>query len=206
MKRWVLQIAITFLMVLGLSIAPVDNANAYTEEQKAQAKAWLSAHGYSPDMDGAGQAYQDYLNGKFDEELGVDVNGDGFPATGDNATTQTTTEEYTDAEHEEAVSGDETQTLETDIQGGNVSGDFQSTEGQVDVEVSGDASENSLDTTSNDTEGDTGSTELAEGNFVPAEAVEEDVTGKPYNEAVIVIILLAVCTCVVAVLLSLRRK
>lgn len=40
-------------------------AYAYTEEEKAAAKAWLAANGYSPTMSGAEQAYQDYLNGKF---------------------------------------------------------------------------------------------------------------------------------------------
>ena len=54
------------MLVLGCA----GTAHAYTEEQKAQAKAWLSAHGYSPDAGGAAAAYQDYLNGKFDEELG----------------------------------------------------------------------------------------------------------------------------------------
>lgn len=44
---------------------------AYTEEEKAQAKAWLSAHGYAPTREGAEAAYQDYLDGKFDEELGI---------------------------------------------------------------------------------------------------------------------------------------
>lgn len=38
---------------------------AYTDEQKKQAKAWLSAHGYPPTMEGAYQAYQDYLSGKL---------------------------------------------------------------------------------------------------------------------------------------------
>ena len=38
---------------------------AYTEEEKAAAKAWLSSNGYPPTMAGAEQAYQDYLNGKF---------------------------------------------------------------------------------------------------------------------------------------------
>ena len=40
----------------------------YTEEEKAQAKAWLSAHGYPPTRAGAQMAYQDYLNGKFDND------------------------------------------------------------------------------------------------------------------------------------------
>ncbi len=60
-----------FVMVtIGCLIFGI-NAKAYTEEEKQQAKAWLSAHGYSPDAGGASAAYQDYLNGKFDEELGI---------------------------------------------------------------------------------------------------------------------------------------
>lgn len=39
---------------------------AYTDEQKQQAKDWLSAHGYAPTRAGAEQAYQDYLDGKID--------------------------------------------------------------------------------------------------------------------------------------------
>jgi len=76
--RYMLGTLILLLVViLNLSLT----ANAYTEEEKQQAKAWLSAHGYSPDMGGANQAYQDYLDGKFDEELGYDTNGDGIPAS-----------------------------------------------------------------------------------------------------------------------------
>lgn len=65
------------LVIFGLIIVSVfgtyhtKSVYAYTDEEKAQAKAWLSAHGYSPDYGGASQAYQDYLNGKFDEELGI---------------------------------------------------------------------------------------------------------------------------------------
>lgn len=43
--------------------------HAYTEEEIEAAKAWLSANGYSPDAGGASQAYQDYLNGKFDAQV-----------------------------------------------------------------------------------------------------------------------------------------
>ena len=43
----------------------VVQAEEYTESQKAQAKAWLSAHGYSPTRAGASQAYSDYLSGKL---------------------------------------------------------------------------------------------------------------------------------------------
>ena len=65
------HILLMFVMVtIGCLIFGI-NAKAYTEEEKAQAKAWLSAHGYSPDAGGASAAYQDYLNGKFDEELGI---------------------------------------------------------------------------------------------------------------------------------------
>ena len=95
MKRmnWILG---TVILVFVIAFNITFTSKAYTEEQKAQAKAWLSAHGYSPDMGGASQAYQDYLNGKFDEEIGVDVNGDGIPAT--TQTTENTTEENTEAD------------------------------------------------------------------------------------------------------------
>ena len=65
----------THFLVMGVALVlcagAATTSHAYTEEEKQQAKAWLSAHGYSPDMGGASQAYQDYLNGKFDEELGI---------------------------------------------------------------------------------------------------------------------------------------
>ncbi len=51
--------------------APVDipvSAESLTPEQKAQIKAWLSAHGYPPTRAGAEAAYQDYLAGKFDND------------------------------------------------------------------------------------------------------------------------------------------
>lgn len=43
----------------------VISTKAYTEEQKQQAKAWLSAHGYAPTKAGAYQAYADYKSGKL---------------------------------------------------------------------------------------------------------------------------------------------
>ena len=39
---------------------------AYTDEEKQQAKSWLSSHGYPPTRAGAEQAYQDYMDGKID--------------------------------------------------------------------------------------------------------------------------------------------
>lgn len=74
--------------VLFLSFGLCTNAHAYTEEEKQQAKAWLSAHGYSPDAGGASQAYQDYLNGKFDEELGRNTTEDTSGQSGDTRTTE----------------------------------------------------------------------------------------------------------------------
>lgn len=64
---------IVILIVLVLScgqIIPVTDGyvttvKAYTEEQKQQAKAWLSAHGYPATKSGAYQAYNDYKNGKL---------------------------------------------------------------------------------------------------------------------------------------------
>ena len=48
-----------------------EDGDGYTEEQKNAAKAWLSAHGYPPTRAGAAMAYQDYLNGKFDDDPAV---------------------------------------------------------------------------------------------------------------------------------------
>ena len=47
------------------------SSSGYTPEQIAAAKAWLSAHGYSPTRAGASQAYQDYLDGKLDNDPDV---------------------------------------------------------------------------------------------------------------------------------------
>lgn len=63
-------IVLVFLFVLAGSIcrsanSPATVTKAYTEEQKQQAKAWLSAHGYPPTREGAYQAYSDYQSGKL---------------------------------------------------------------------------------------------------------------------------------------------
>lgn len=59
--RYILVISV---IISGLLLSHT-NSNAYTEEQIKQAKAWLSAHGYSPSREGAYQAYADYKNGKL---------------------------------------------------------------------------------------------------------------------------------------------
>ena len=71
MQKGLLKILISFAIIVFGIVGIGLNTRAYTEEQKQQAKAWLSAHGYSPDSSGEAAAYQDYLNGKFDEELGI---------------------------------------------------------------------------------------------------------------------------------------
>lgn len=60
---------------------------AYTDEEKEAAKQWLVQNGYSPDRGGANQAYQDYLNGKFDNEdpnNGDNQNGSQTPGDQNN--------------------------------------------------------------------------------------------------------------------------
>ena len=59
-------VVFSICLMIGFSMP----SHAYTEEEIAQARAWLSSQGYSPDRSGAAAAYGDYLNGRFDEELG----------------------------------------------------------------------------------------------------------------------------------------
>lgn len=123
MKRMI-HIISTLIVLMMLLLNISFTSNAYSEEEKQQAKAWLSAHGYSPDMGGASQAYQDYLNGKFDEELGVDINGDGIPSA-----VQTTTEASGDATSEE-LTEDKT-TTETPEEEGEASDDADDSNKEV---------------------------------------------------------------------------
>lgn len=68
MKRCIkiiyIWIALSFTVVCSLS--PQMEVQAYTQEEKQMVKDWLSANGYPPTWDGVYQAYQDYLDGKFD--------------------------------------------------------------------------------------------------------------------------------------------
>lgn len=48
-----------------------EDTDGYTQEEIDAIKAWLSAHGYPPTRAGAEQAYQDYLDGKFDDDPDV---------------------------------------------------------------------------------------------------------------------------------------
>ena len=62
MKKLILIVMLA-LCTVTITSRPVQTY-AYTEEQKQQAKAWLSAHGYPPTRAGAEQAYQDYMDGE----------------------------------------------------------------------------------------------------------------------------------------------
>ena len=78
-KTTLLRLFTALLILLSFAVISSKSAGSkvladdyetreYTEEEKAQAKAWLSAHGYPPTRAGAQMAYQDYLNGKFDND------------------------------------------------------------------------------------------------------------------------------------------
>ena len=112
-KRILFTLLITAIFGCCLMVGKCNNVYAYTEEEKQQAKAWLSAHGYSPDSAGASQAYQDYLNGKFDEELGTDTNGDGIPASTSAESTNNDTQEQTTQVDTQKDATTEEQTTET---------------------------------------------------------------------------------------------
>lgn len=119
MAKKVICILTTFILVVGLVIGSTQQSFAYTDEEKAQAKAWLSAHGYSPDAGGANQAYEDYLNGKFDDELGLntqqydtgtyEINTDAATAEQNmQPTTEKTTEVADDEENDDEDLDDKT--------------------------------------------------------------------------------------------------
>ena len=73
MKRYRKVLAALAISMCVMSTATMTSY-AYTPEEIAAAKAWLSSNGYSPDMGGAQQAYQDYLDGKFGDQVPGDVN------------------------------------------------------------------------------------------------------------------------------------
>ena len=65
MKKWMRIVGILLIcLVVGGTVFARDTlpVQAYTDEEKAAVKAWLSANGYPPTMAGAEQAYQDIRN------------------------------------------------------------------------------------------------------------------------------------------------
>ena len=76
LKYFLILISILFLSISCALFAPsttvrADEDEGYTQEEIEAAKAWLSAHGYPPTRAGAEQAYQDYLDGKLDDDPDV---------------------------------------------------------------------------------------------------------------------------------------
>ena len=69
-----IMVLASFILCFTILIKCEMVTYAYTDEEKEAAKQWLIQYGYSPDRGGANQAYQDYLNGKFD---GEDLKGEG---------------------------------------------------------------------------------------------------------------------------------
>ncbi len=120
------------------------STSGYSEEQIAAAKAWLSAHGYSPTRAGAAAAYQDYLNGKFDDDPDVQKykgqSGSSDTTTGSDTTTEKSTSDV-DVSAEKTSTGGDTSGTEVSMDdfpnlfmnGGDTSSDAQSNE-PVDVQ------------------------------------------------------------------------
>lgn len=184
------------IVTMGLSIH--TTSYAYTEEEKAQAKAWLSAHGYSPDAAGASQAYQDYLNGKFDEELGITTES----AQSSEATSETTTEAATSQQNTEPADGNEKKTGnekskddpksengDTSSVSSGSEGETSSNEGSKDMESSSE----SVAEEEEKQQQDSNDIEEQEETEVSSEASDG-----PYREAFLVILLGVVCMLLVA--------
>ena len=85
---WILIIVLTLFIYCGIYktdyVRVCHAEEEYSEEEKAAAKAWLSAHGYPPTRAGAQQAYEDYLNGKFDDDPEVRKRKGLDPKTNEN--------------------------------------------------------------------------------------------------------------------------
>ena len=84
-------LSFTFFFSAINSKSTVYADEEYSQEEIDAAKAWLSAHGYPPTRAGAEQAYQDYLDGKLDNDPDVRA------YKGLDDTTEETTEETTEA-------------------------------------------------------------------------------------------------------------
>lgn len=91
---------------------------AYTEEEKEAVKAWLSANGYPPTMEGAQQAYQDYLDGKLGPVDGDGGStGNGSPQTTEsNPQSEENTDDTLQTESAEETGEQEASTFETETE------------------------------------------------------------------------------------------
>ena len=91
----------------GFTVRAEGDDSGYSEEEKEAAKAWLSAHGYPPTRAGAEMAYQDYLNGKFDDDPEVkkyreETEGDDDESETTESDTESSEEENTTEEKKES--------------------------------------------------------------------------------------------------------
>lgn len=127
MKRQIIYFIVVLCAFFMLCCGSGTKVYAYTEEEKQQAKAWLSAHGYSPDMNGANQAYQDYLNGKFDEELGIATTEQQTPENAE-PTTESQTESSAKIQENESQNAEVKQSDSTPGRGNYESEKASSTE------------------------------------------------------------------------------
>ena len=117
---------VLFCSFMGLNVnasadIPLYSAEGYSEEDIAAAKAWLSAHGYPPTRAGAEQAYQDYLDGKFDDEFddGPEIEEYEFEEDEEEDTTEkrhmeNDTDETSDEQSTEDVNTDQTYINDSD--------------------------------------------------------------------------------------------
>ena len=131
-KKWMIVI----LSVAAFVFCVGTPTKAYTEEEKQQAKAWLSSHGYSPDAGGAQQAYQDYLNGKFDDELGITRE-----ETTEEADTSTENETEAVTEEEKTEAGIATESNAESTKSPSVTTEAKTTSSEVENPTTGSSEE-----------------------------------------------------------------
>lgn len=196
MKRQIIYFVIVLCTFLMLCFSVGTRSYAYTEEEKQQAKAWLSAHGYSPDMNGANQAYQDYLNGKFDEELGIATTEQ---ETTENAepTTEGQTEYATEIQEDESQNG-----VEKPSGGTQSNANYKSEQtSSTDADTTEDLEEETAVEPEQITEGEQDETEVS-GDIVLYEEEKVD----SYKEAGIVILLSVMLVAVLVGAWQLLRK
>ena len=76
-RKYIISLILVLISALVLpfvytsTVHAYEDTDGYTQEEIDAIKAWLSAHGYPPTRAGAEQAYQDYLDGKFDDNPDV---------------------------------------------------------------------------------------------------------------------------------------
>ena len=159
-KAWRGMIGIASLVLCGALLFRCQMvACAYTEEEKEAAKQWLSQNGYSPDMGGANQAYQDYLNGKFDNQMPGNNNNQGDSQNGsqtpndENGTQTPDTQNGTQNQETPDSEGNSSDSQTPDTQSGDNSGTSTDGTGTSDSTNKGSKDKNSKNDKSKNSEG-----------------------------------------------------